>query len=182
MIGHMRHGSPPRLLALQSILSPNRRESLPTPSAGVRITGYLLADPGAGRRGLPCERGDDFCSIADRAAAELQAPSRHPNTLAFNEAACFINPLNIDGRRAIDRSSKGAPKSKAPHRAHGGGHASRKAVAGRSRHHTAAYGSGDQNATRNPFHGSPRERMNHGARAGFTHQAYVSLKQARSLR
>src|SRR3954471_9613892 len=37
MIGHMRHGSPPRLLALQSILSPNRRESLPTPSAGVRI-------------------------------------------------------------------------------------------------------------------------------------------------
>src|SRR3954463_12480445 len=38
MIGHMRQGSPPRLLALQSILSPNRRESLPTPSAGVRIT------------------------------------------------------------------------------------------------------------------------------------------------
>ena len=37
MIGHMRHGSPPRLLALQSILSPNHRESLPTPSAGVRI-------------------------------------------------------------------------------------------------------------------------------------------------
>jgi hypothetical protein len=34
----MRHGSPPRLMALQSILSPNRRESLPTPSAGVRIT------------------------------------------------------------------------------------------------------------------------------------------------
>jgi len=33
----MRHGSPPRLLALQLILSPNRRESLPTPSAGVRI-------------------------------------------------------------------------------------------------------------------------------------------------
>src|SRR3954453_13903652 len=38
MIGHMRHGSPPRLMALQSILSPNRRESLPAPSAGVRIT------------------------------------------------------------------------------------------------------------------------------------------------
>src|SRR3954466_12312416 len=38
MIGPMRHGSPPRLLALQLILSPNRRESLPTPSAGVRIT------------------------------------------------------------------------------------------------------------------------------------------------
>src|SRR5215211_7773952 len=38
MIRHMRHGSPPRLMALQSILSPNRRESLPTPSAGVRMT------------------------------------------------------------------------------------------------------------------------------------------------
>src|SRR4051794_26047321 len=37
MIGHMRHGSPPRLMALQSILSPNRPESLPTPSAGVRM-------------------------------------------------------------------------------------------------------------------------------------------------
>src|SRR3954452_17882143 len=37
MIRHMRHGSPPRLKAFQSILSPNRRESLPTPSAGVRI-------------------------------------------------------------------------------------------------------------------------------------------------
>src|SRR5215210_6901295 len=38
MIRHMRHGSPPRLMALQLILSPNRRESLPTGSAGVRIT------------------------------------------------------------------------------------------------------------------------------------------------
>src|SRR3954454_18244040 len=37
MIRHMRHGSPPRLMALQPILSPNRRESLPTPSAGVRM-------------------------------------------------------------------------------------------------------------------------------------------------
>src|SRR3954466_3782126 len=42
MIRHMRHGSPPRLMALQSILSPNRRESLPTPSAGVRITPEIL--------------------------------------------------------------------------------------------------------------------------------------------
>src|SRR4051794_22417970 len=47
MIGHMRHGSPPRLLALQSILSPNRRESLPTPSAGVRIIGQLRVAPEA---------------------------------------------------------------------------------------------------------------------------------------
>src|SRR5215203_2175628 len=38
MIRHMRHGSPPRLMALQSILRPNRRESLPAPSAGNRIT------------------------------------------------------------------------------------------------------------------------------------------------
>src|SRR5215207_3701215 len=38
MIRHMRHGSPPRLMALQSFLSPNRRASLPTPSAGVRMT------------------------------------------------------------------------------------------------------------------------------------------------
>src|SRR4051812_2507577 len=40
MIRHMRHGSPPRLMAPQSILSPNRRESLPTPSAGVRMSGF----------------------------------------------------------------------------------------------------------------------------------------------
>src|SRR5688572_4307286 len=38
MIRHMRHGSPPRLMALQLILSPNRRESLPAPSAGDRMT------------------------------------------------------------------------------------------------------------------------------------------------
>src|SRR5215207_7661911 len=40
MIRHMRHGSPPRLMALQSILRPNRRESLPAPSAGNRMTGH----------------------------------------------------------------------------------------------------------------------------------------------
>src|SRR3954465_12047914 len=43
MIRPMRHGSPPRLMALQSILSPNRRESLPTPSAGVRISSPIAA-------------------------------------------------------------------------------------------------------------------------------------------
>src|SRR4051812_10054335 len=42
MIRHMRHGSPPRLKAFQSIPSPNRRESLPTPSAGVRMTAAAL--------------------------------------------------------------------------------------------------------------------------------------------
>src|SRR5215210_1847696 len=41
MIRYMRHGSPPRLMALQLILSPNRRESLPAPSAGDRIMGLL---------------------------------------------------------------------------------------------------------------------------------------------
>src|SRR4051812_10790969 len=39
MIRPMRHGLSPRLLALQSILSPSRRESLPAPSAGDRIIG-----------------------------------------------------------------------------------------------------------------------------------------------
>src|SRR5215204_4326072 len=38
MIRHMRHGSPPRLMVLQSIRSPNPRKSLPTPSAGVRMS------------------------------------------------------------------------------------------------------------------------------------------------
>src|SRR3954471_24200926 len=42
MIRHMRHGSPPRLKAFQSIPSPNRRESLPTPSAGVRMTHQVI--------------------------------------------------------------------------------------------------------------------------------------------
>src|SRR3954452_23974621 len=45
MIRHMRHGSPPRLKAFQSIPSPNRRESLPTPSAGVRMTSPRLRAP-----------------------------------------------------------------------------------------------------------------------------------------
>src|SRR3954447_4787599 len=47
MIRHMRHGSPPRLMALQSILSPNRRESLPTPSAGVRMSYQGISDAAA---------------------------------------------------------------------------------------------------------------------------------------
>src|SRR5215210_3283566 len=43
MIRHLRHGSPPRLMALQSILRPNRRESLPAPSAGNRMTPLCVA-------------------------------------------------------------------------------------------------------------------------------------------
>src|SRR4051794_6384664 len=53
MICHMRHGSPPRLMALQSILSPNRRESLPTPSAGVRMTPDMDIDAAVDELGLP---------------------------------------------------------------------------------------------------------------------------------
>src|ERR687884_568511 len=37
MIRHMRHGSPPRLMAPQPICVPERRESHPTPSAGNRM-------------------------------------------------------------------------------------------------------------------------------------------------
>src|SRR3954469_25791884 len=37
MIGHMRHGSSPRLIAPQPIRDPNRREVLAIPSAGDRI-------------------------------------------------------------------------------------------------------------------------------------------------
>src|SRR5690242_11489099 len=55
MIRHMRHGSPPRLIALQSILSPNPRESLPIPSAGVRMTSLTFHVPRseAGRMAMP---------------------------------------------------------------------------------------------------------------------------------
>src|SRR5215218_8232471 len=51
MIRHTRHGSSPRLLALQSILSPSRRESLPAPSAGVRI--------------IRCENASKFQTLQD---------------------------------------------------------------------------------------------------------------------
>src|SRR4051794_13736792 len=50
MIRHMRHGSSPRLMAFQSILSPNRRESLPTPSAGVRMRSLFRKVGAGGRR------------------------------------------------------------------------------------------------------------------------------------
>src|SRR4051794_31820551 len=65
MIRHMRHGSPPRLLALQSILSPNRRESLPTPSAGVRIRSLFRKVGVGGRRYIPedCRLGSRDSSL-----------------------------------------------------------------------------------------------------------------------
>src|SRR4051794_22381683 len=75
MIGHMRHGSPPRLLPLQSILSHNRRESLPTPSAGVRMTGriwtYVRDDRPFGSRAPPAAL---YYVSRDRAG---EHPERH---------------------------------------------------------------------------------------------------------
>src|SRR3954464_7893618 len=57
MIRHMRHGSPPRLRLLQLILRPDRRESLPTPSAGVRMTVNLQASAGGiGPEAARCRR------------------------------------------------------------------------------------------------------------------------------
>src|SRR4051812_30129863 len=68
MIRHMRHGSPPRLMALQSILSPNRRESLPTPSAGVRIT------PPYVNRILRRMREEQLVRMEERTLEILDAP------------------------------------------------------------------------------------------------------------
>jgi uncharacterized protein Yka (UPF0111/DUF47 family) len=64
MIRHMRHGSPPRLMALQSILNPNRGESLPAPSAGNRIT--------------PFDRGDikDLITSMDDAIDQIQQTAK----------------------------------------------------------------------------------------------------------
>src|SRR4051794_15814276 len=95
MIGHMRHGSPPRLLVLQSILSPNRRESLPTPSAGDRITGHaaLRTTPLALRRlgqGSPAACGE--CGGPQRRAPECLAARQ----TASHHAA--LTPRPPDGR------------------------------------------------------------------------------------
>ena len=43
MIGHMRHGSPPRLMAPQSVHSADLREPSPTPSLGDRLMPPRLA-------------------------------------------------------------------------------------------------------------------------------------------
>src|SRR3954466_12528407 len=48
MIGHMRHGAPPRLMAPQSIGSTDLQESHQTPSPGNRITGQARADARCG--------------------------------------------------------------------------------------------------------------------------------------
>src|SRR5215207_3581466 len=66
MIGHMRHGSPPRLMVLQSIRSPNRRKSSPTPSAGVRMSQLYI---GGLLEGLGREMG--CAALPARAVGEL---------------------------------------------------------------------------------------------------------------
>src|SRR3982751_1265872 len=81
MTGHMRHGSPPRLLALQSILSPNRRESLPTPSAGVRITSLdelvaLTTGPGLSQRSAAASLEPLFAGYPDVAFDRRAAAAR----------------------------------------------------------------------------------------------------------
>src|SRR3954463_12364901 len=73
MIRHMRHGSPPRLMALQSILSPNRRESLPTPSAGVRMIGETVAVADALGRDL----GDGAAAADPESAAAIDPAHAH---------------------------------------------------------------------------------------------------------
>src|SRR3954453_8871070 len=76
MIGHMRHGSPPRLLALQLILSPNRRESLPTPSAGVHMTGGDDMEAVLERcAGLDVHQASVVCCIL------ISVPGRRPQKL-----------------------------------------------------------------------------------------------------
>src|SRR5215217_5084083 len=63
MIRHMRHGSPPRLMAPKPIWQPNVLESYATPSAGDRITPqiYRRGQPrgsGLGQRRWPVERSN----------------------------------------------------------------------------------------------------------------------------
>src|SRR3954471_14226864 len=74
MIRHMRHGSPPRLMALQSILSPNRRESLPTPSAGVRMIAAARPEISDAHAGLEAERPNDLAGFINGIALLLGRP------------------------------------------------------------------------------------------------------------
>src|SRR3954451_662102 len=50
MIGHMRHGAPPRLMAPQSIGSTDLQEFHPTPSPGNRMTGPVDRSGSASKR------------------------------------------------------------------------------------------------------------------------------------
>src|SRR3954451_5961549 len=90
MIGPMRHGSPPRLMAPQSILSPNRRESLPAPSAGVRMT-PCSADTFRILYGDEAPHRGCFGNLAAALVPYGIAPDRIP--VAFN---VFMN-VTVDG-------------------------------------------------------------------------------------
>src|SRR3954447_4771692 len=74
MIRHMRHGSPPRLMALQSILNPTRRESLPTPSAGVRRPRPTSPAGGGSTLSAPVQAGSSNAAPTRQPAAAGVAP------------------------------------------------------------------------------------------------------------
>src|SRR5215204_9563 len=71
MIRYMRHGSPPRLMALQSILSPNPRKSLPTPSAGVRMS-LTMTPPADLSTVFPSEKDALIAALLARVKALLE--------------------------------------------------------------------------------------------------------------
>src|SRR3954454_9034659 len=96
MIGHMRHGSPPRLKALQCILSPNRRESLPTPSAGVRIRSLFRKVGVGGRRYI---RED--CRLGSRDSS-LGPPLKLAATRLVS-GDLLVVATNTDPKIALDR-------------------------------------------------------------------------------
>src|SRR5215204_429425 len=111
MIGHMRHGSPPRLLALQSIFSPNRRESLPTPSAGDRMTpaSIRFISPFS----VPFRLGLDYWAASEMANKQAQrarggrrqewrliAPAKGPRlATAFQETRVLKSPKSRAKRK-----------------------------------------------------------------------------------
>src|SRR3954449_2308485 len=113
MIRHMRHGSPPRLMALQSILSPNRRESLPTPSAGVRIT---CPKCGAPFQATPLTRAPAPVAARARDAEEPETEAAGPEVVSLedveaDEAACARSgsAVWLPPRRQRARGSRCGP-------------------------------------------------------------------------
>src|SRR3954463_4673815 len=106
MIGHMRHGSPPRLMALQSILSPNRRESLPTPSAGVRI---MELQEHYRELKLPVvilTGGDDQIADVDRQSKRLQEEIPQSELTVLPGLGHMVHHLAPDQViKAIDRAA-----------------------------------------------------------------------------
>src|SRR4051794_26142229 len=111
MIGHMRHGSPPRLLALQSSLSPNRRESLPTPSAGVRISRIDEHLIRAGEAGLPAQVEPHRAGLGQVGGPDMmlnlipfiRRQHRPKRAVDADEAVKVATPvLMVEARRLVD--------------------------------------------------------------------------------